>query len=141
MAHTGRCLCGAIRYELSGELGPLVNCHCQFCRRAHGAAFATVSWVPSAALCITAGESIIREYHPEGVGSRCFCERCGTRLWNRSLSTPTHLSLVIASLDGDPPRGPVMHINTESKAGWYQILDALPQYAALPPMAKRALEE
>lgn len=36
MVRTGRCLCGHVRYELAGELPPLVNCHCQFCRRAQG---------------------------------------------------------------------------------------------------------
>jgi hypothetical protein len=36
---TGRCLCEA--YEISGELGPIYNCHCSKCRRWHGAAFRT----------------------------------------------------------------------------------------------------
>lgn len=36
---TGQCLCGAISYEINGELGPVVNCHCLKCRRWHGAAF------------------------------------------------------------------------------------------------------
>jgi hypothetical protein len=138
---TGHCLCGAVRYELSGELGPSFNCHCQYCRRAHGAAFATVAWVPAAALRVTAGGEAIREYRTEGVGSRFFCERCGTRLWNRAESTPAYLSLVVGSLDVDPARGPVMHINVESKAVWYEILDDLPQHRALPPEAKRALEQ
>ena len=141
MARTGRCLCGVVRYELGSELGPLVNCHCQYCRRAHGAAFTTVSWVPSAALRFTSGEEAVREYRTEGVGLRYFCERCGTRLFNRPLSSAKFSALVIASLDEEPERGPAMHINLESKAGWYEILDDLPQYEALPPGAERALEE
>ena len=141
MPQTGHCLCGAVRYELTGELGPSFNCHCQYCRRGHGAAFVTVAWVPAGALCITAGEGAIREFRTEGVGSRFFCERCGTRLWNRAQSTPAYLSLVVASLDLEPARGPLMHINVESKAGWYEIRDALPQHAALPPGAREALEQ
>ena len=35
---TGRCLCEAIQYEIEGELGTVVNCHCSKCRRWHGAA-------------------------------------------------------------------------------------------------------
>jgi len=34
-----------------------------------------------------------------------------------------------------------MHINVESKAGWYDILDDLPQHQALPPGVKSALDE
>ena len=60
MARTGRCSCGEVRYELEGDLGPLVNCHCQYCRRAHGAAFATVSWADASALHITARTSARR---------------------------------------------------------------------------------
>ena len=48
MTRTGRCYCGVVQYRLEGDLGPLVNCHCQYCRRAHGAAFATVTLVQSA---------------------------------------------------------------------------------------------
>ena len=39
--HSGSCLCGAIRYEIRGELGPIVLCHCAQCRKAQGSAFAS----------------------------------------------------------------------------------------------------
>ena len=136
---TGRCYCGSVTYEVRGELGPLVNCHCQFCRRAHGAAFATVSPLPSARFHITAGEEDLREYrNPEG--SRFFCGRCGGRLFNRPRSTDELLVLVVGSLDEDPPQAPVMHINVESKAAWYEILDGKPQHESLPPEAESALD-
>ena len=35
----GSCLCGHVRYELDGELGPIGHCHCRTCRKAHAAAF------------------------------------------------------------------------------------------------------
>jgi hypothetical protein len=34
-----------------------------------------------------------------------------------------------------------MHINTESKAAWYEIRDSLPQHPSLPPGARQALEQ
>jgi len=139
MARTGRCLCGFVRYELEGELGPLVNCHCQYCRRAHGAAFITVSWIPRDAFRITSGADAIQDHGNEG-SRRCFCGRCGTRLFNAVTAVPEFISLVIASLDEEPERGPVVHVNVESKAGWYEIPDDLPQHAALPPEARRAID-
>lgn len=139
MAKTGRCYCGAVRYELEGEPGPLVNCHCQFCRRAHGAAFVTVALVRSADFRITSGEGGIQECG-NLEGSRFFCRECGGRLFNRPRSTDAFLMLVVASLDEDPAGAPVMHINVESKAGWYQILDSLPQHDGLPAEAVAALD-
>jgi len=140
MTQTGRCLCGKIRYELDGELGPLVNCHCQFCRRAHGAAFVTVTWVRRADLRVTAGAPHLREFGSENVGVRAFCGHCGSRLYNQAHSTPDFVALVVGSLDEDPKTPPVIHVNVESKAAWYEILDGRPQFEALPEAATRALD-
>ena len=32
----GSCLCGEIRYEIHGEIGEIIQCHCQRCRKANG---------------------------------------------------------------------------------------------------------
>lgn len=135
---TGQCYCGAVRYRLEGSLGALVNCHCRYCRRVHGAAFVTVAMVRSSALRITAGEVQVREY-PSREGFRTFCERCGGRLFNRPASNPELTMLLVASLDDEPENPPVMHINIESKAPWYEILDDLPQHEGLPPQAGKML--
>ena len=139
MVRTGRCLCGYVRYELAGELPSLVNCHCQFCRRAHGAAFVTVGWVSRSSFAFISGEDAVQRYS-RGGGFRCFCGRCGTRLFNGLSSGKSFISLVVATLDEDPPRGPVMHINLESKAPWYAINDGLPQHRALPAEVTAALK-
>ena len=140
MTRTGRCYCGVVRYELDGELGPLVNCHCQYCRRAHGAAFSTVSPVRSVDFRFTSGEEAVREYrNPEGF--RYFCGCCGGRLFNRPMSTDEVLLLVVATLDAEPEQKPVVHINVESKASWHDILDDLPQYQALPPVPGSTFDE
>ncbi|TMA79831.1 MAG: hypothetical protein E6J72_10050 [Deltaproteobacteria bacterium] len=34
-----QCLCGGVRIEISGRLGPLVYCHCTRCQKASGTAF------------------------------------------------------------------------------------------------------
>jgi hypothetical protein len=130
---TGRCLCGAIRYEVTREIGVVVNCHCQFCRRAHGAAFVSVAPVESGDFHVLAGEDSIQEVHTSGVGLRAFCRQCATRLYNRPESNDRLTMLVVGSLDEDPPVSPSMHVNIESKAGWYEILDDLPCFPGLPP--------
>ena len=40
----GGCLCGAIKFEIYGEIRHIINCHCGQCRRTHGhyAAYSSV---------------------------------------------------------------------------------------------------
>jgi hypothetical protein len=136
---TGRCYCGAVRYELDGPVGPLVNCHCRFCRRAHGAAFVTSALVRSAQLRIVSGEARLTEYKTRE-GSRTFCERCGGRLFHRAASNRELTMLIVATLDEEPKAAPVVHVNVGSKALWYEILDDLPQHEGLPPETRAILE-
>jgi hypothetical protein len=135
---TGRCYCGTVQYALDGELGPLVNCHCRSCRRAHGAAFVTVSAVASAGFRITSGADAVRAYRT-AEGFRYFCERCGGRLFNRPQSTDVIVVLVVATLDDEPTGAPSLHVNVGSKAPWYDILDDRPRYDTFPPGGLEAL--
>ncbi len=127
----GQCACGAVQYQVDGPLGPLVNCHCRACRRAHGAAFATSALVRTAGLNVLTGKDILRDYS-NAQGSRFFCGRCAGRLFNRPASKSDVTMLLVASLDEEPTTKPVMHINVESKAPWYEILDDLPQFPGFP---------
>ena len=36
MTHAGGCLCGGVRYEVTGRLRSVMLCHCSMCRRTHG---------------------------------------------------------------------------------------------------------
>ena len=133
--HTGRCYCGTVRYELDAEIGVLVSCHCADCRRAHGAAFATTTMVPRAALRFTAGEEAVREY-AGGTGSRFFCDQCASRLFNHAPSIGASIMLVAATLDPDPGERPMVHVNVGKMAGWYRILDDWPQFEGFPPRSE-----
>jgi hypothetical protein len=40
---SGRCLCGAVAYTISGKLRPVIYCHCEQCRRSSGHYVATTA--------------------------------------------------------------------------------------------------
>jgi len=44
----------------------------------------------------------------------------------------THVIIPAGVLDGDPGVRPIVHIHTASKAEWYEIADALPQFTEFP---------
>jgi hypothetical protein len=134
--HQGSCLCGGVRFEIESDLKAVVNCHCQFCHKAHGAAFTTLAFMPFAHLKILEGDALISRYHIESLNAdRCFCARCGTRLFNHAPAVHM-VSVVVATLAGTDTVRPRAHINTESKCGWYVINDHLPQFPAMPPPAE-----
>jgi hypothetical protein len=58
----GSCLCGSLAYEVDADAGPIVHCHCETCRKAHGSAFSSVSNVPRAAFRWTRGQELIGDY-------------------------------------------------------------------------------
>ena len=53
--YQGSCLCQGIRYEIKGDIGDIIQCHCQRCRKANGTAFATNAPVKSTDFKITQG--------------------------------------------------------------------------------------
>jgi len=130
--HQGSCLCGSIKYELESDLKAVVNCHCGFCSKAHGAVFTTLLFIPLANLRITEGEALLKSYPIENINAdRCFCSKCGTRLYN-SLPSLGRASIVVTTLTTDEILRPVAHVNTESKCSWFQINDDLPQFLSGP---------
>jgi hypothetical protein len=125
----GSCLCGAVRYEIDGRLGPAGHCHCTMCRKAHGAAFGTYSRVRRSDFRVVSGAGHIRTYASSPGVSRTFCDTCGSTLQYVTDAKPGSFALALGTLDDDPGVRPVNHIFVGSKAPWFEIADDLPQHA------------
>jgi len=133
---TGRCLCGAVQFEIDGRLGPAIYCHCAQCRRASGSAFAANASVRARYLHFRSGRDRICEYESTPGKFRAFCSRCGSPLYSRLASDPETFRIRLGTLDGDPGRRPLSHFWVSSKATWHEITDELPQFEGdVPPGA------
>ncbi len=131
--HTGGCLCGTVRYELRGELGPAYFCHCGRCRKANGSAFATNAVVAADDFAVVAGMDALGCYSTDAGLDRHFCTRCGSPIISRRDAQPEIVRLRIGTLDAPPSTRPIGHIFVASKAPWDLICDDLPQYDERPP--------
>lgn len=69
---TGGCLCGAVRYRVTGEPLRTGLCHCLDCRKASGSAFSAYAIWP-ANRCQIEGQ--LQTY-----ADRSFCPSCGARI-------------------------------------------------------------
>lgn len=129
---TGRCLCEAITYEIAGELGPVVNCHCSQCRRWHGAAFRTRTSIQKSQFTWLTGELHVSSYSISKHETLQFCSICGSSLITIYPDEPDVIGLPLGGLEQDPGVRPEANIFVASKAPWYTICDNLPQYDELP---------
>ena len=129
----GRCLCGKVRYEVDGTLGPVVQCHCSMCRRATGSAFATNASVDSNAFRVVKGRKTIKIYNSSKEGFRAFCRKCGSPLYGGSNAHPQIVRVRLGSLEDAGGARPAAHIWTRSKAEWVEIGEGLRKFDREPP--------
>lgn len=128
----GSCLCDGIHYEIHGEIGEIIQCHCQRCRKANGSAFATNAPIKIADFKITKGEHLLKKFQSTDTTQRCFCMECGSPIMSIKTDTPEYYRLRIGTLDTRLQQKTSLHIFTASKAEWDSITDDLPQYAERP---------
>ena len=128
----GSCLCNAIQYEIEGELGATMMCHCSKCRKANGSAYAINAAVKTDQFHFIKGQELVSEFESSPGVFRSFCKQCGSPLLSRRPSQPDIVRLRIGTLDTLVDVKPVAHIFVGSKASWDEIHDDIPQYEERP---------
>ena len=122
--HKGACLCGAVKFEVSGPLKPPDACHCSMCRRQSGHYWASTDLV-RAAVQID-GEEHVTWFQSSDRVRRGFCSICGSVLF----FDPLHRDWIAIAMGAfDAPTGTRLekHIFVAHKGDYYEIADGLPQ--------------
>src|SRR2546423_9427614 len=99
----GGCLCGAIRYECTGPLGPAGYCHCADCRKCTGSAFNLTVRVEASQFRLTQGrvQGFTRIGESGNALTRFFCPDCGSPLYGSAPRHPDWVWVTAGSFD-DP---------------------------------------
>lgn len=129
----GSCLCGKVRYEITGSIGIFQYCHCSRCRKFSGSAHASNLMVKPEQFKWLSGESLLGRYEPEDTKyfATVFCTQCGSSLpWLEK--TQKTVLVPAGTLDDDPPMLPQQSVFYASKAKWYISPSDLPQHEELP---------
>ncbi|MDE2138667.1 MAG: GFA family protein [Gammaproteobacteria bacterium] len=131
---TGGCDCRGVRYAMRGA--PLIVhcCHCRWCQRESGAAFALNALIEADRVVLLAGapEAVLTP-SASGKGQTIWrCPVCRIALWSNYAGAGDVLRFVrVGTLDDPDARPPDIHIFTESKQPWVVIpagARAVPQY-------------
>jgi hypothetical protein len=126
----GGCLCGQVRYGLTGRLPPVGFCHCSKCRRVSGTGSNAVMSLRGDRLVWLAGETAQTSFVFDDGWGTTFCSRCGSptpRLIDGRWFVPA------GGLDDDPGPAVAGHIWVGSKPAWAVIGDDAPQFPEGPP--------
>ena len=113
----GSCLCGAVKFEVSGPLPRLYQCHCSLCRKQGGSTSNTAALFPTESFRWLSGQSRISSYvKPTGFRSD-FCSVCGATLPNPLRSTPYYW-VPTGAFDDQAPLEIALHLHIASRAAW-----------------------
>ena len=128
--HTGRCLCGAVRYVARGTPKSVSNCHCNLCRRASGGPFVTFARYAKEQVEFTHGAPAW--YRSSDSAERGFCPACGGSLAYREAKRSDSIWLTVGMMDDPRDLVPQYHIFTDSMLPWLKIDDDLPRHGEWP---------
>lgn len=127
MPSTGGCMCGAVRYEVIGEVLEIGHCHCHSCRRHTGAPVVTFVMFEADKVRFTGRERNIYNSSP-GV-ERAFCGQCGTPLtWEGLHEGHAIIEFHISTFDNPNAFVPDRHWFHEERIAWFDVADDLPRY-------------
>ena len=130
--HHGSCLCGAVRYEVTGDFDAFFLCHCSYCQKDTGSAHAAYLFSSSATLSWLAGEEQIQSYTVPGTRhEKAFCKTCGSALPYMQMAGKL-VVVPAGSLESSVSIRPNAHIMLGSKADWDDGLDEIAKLDGLP---------
>lgn len=122
--HTGSCLCGAVRFEVSCPLPGPDACHCTTCRRWTGHVLVSTD-LPRAAVTIHGAENVSWFASSQKV-RRGFCATCGSTLfWD-----PIHrdvLAIAMGAFDLPTNTRLAINVNVAEKGDYYDLEEGVPQ--------------
>ncbi|MEA3278734.1 MAG: GFA family protein [Pseudomonadota bacterium] len=131
--YKGGCLCGAVRFEISGGIRNIIYCHCSQCRKAQGSASATNGIVAASDFEIVSGADNLTGYESTPGQTKYFCKTCGSPIMSKNKALPDQVRIRLGTIESDILERPQAHIFVSSKANWEEITGALPKYDAYEP--------
>lgn len=125
---SGRCLCGAITYEVAGDPQMVGICHCRNCQRQAGSSFSLIAGYPSEALFLSGDELTVFQDQGDSGNKvlRKFCNKCGSPILSEIEGQPGTVFVKAGTLDDTSDLVPQFHLWCDSAQVWYQIPEGVP---------------
>lgn len=129
---TGRCNCGAVRFEITEPLAGASYCHCTRCQRRTGTAASANGRTTPGSFRILQGADRLARWLPDGGAPKAYCSSCGSAVFSESPGEVYGVRL--GTLDQDPGIRPQHRQYVAYAASWEPIPeDGLPRYPEARP--------
>ena len=125
MTRTGRCLCGQISYELSGDLIATALCHCDHCQRQSGGAFSVNLIAMEPQLDVSGDLSTFEDRGEHGDAvyvRRHFCGSCGSPIYSAMTEPAGLIAVKAGTLDDRDDVAPMVEVWCEHKQPWVDLV-------------------
>lgn len=130
---SGGCLCGRVRYTITGPVLESTHCHCSRCRRQHGAAFATYAAFDREHVDFAGADALTRYASTDEV-TRSFCTTCGASILWEHAGLPDVVWLALGTMDDANDITVDAHIWDASAVQWGTPASDLPRHAEAFPI-------
>jgi hypothetical protein len=120
-AYEGSCTCGSVRYRMTSEPLFVHCCHCRWCQRETGSAFAINALIEAERVVLLAGTpEVVNTPSNSGKGQKISrCRTCRVALWSNYAGTEDSVHFVRVGTLLEPDRlPPDIHIFTSTKQPW-----------------------
>jgi hypothetical protein len=129
---SGGCLCGAVRFRISGAFDSFFLCHCSRCRKDSGSDHSANLFSSGAEIEWLDGQDTIKTFVLPGTRhARSFCSECGSALPSRQMQGAL-LVVPAGSLDSRIDIRPDARICYGSRAEWTDGLGSVRTIDGLP---------
>ncbi|KAK9366567.1 Mss4-like protein [Lipomyces kononenkoae] len=133
----GSCLCGDVKYELSGEPAMIALCHCQECHKLTGSCFSTTLAIPEDNFSLKSGSRTLKTFEKKQESGMMlkirFCPNCGTPIYKTA--DAEQFKGIIIVLAGTLDDGlainmgkPNVEFWTKYRTSWLEEVKGLNQY-------------
>lgn len=128
---SGGCDCGHVRYEVVEKPLYVHCCHCSWCQRESGAAFAINAMVETHHVKVANNPPVLIDTPSEsGVGQKIArCPQCQVAVWSHYGGKGDAISFIkVGTLDDPNLMPPDIHIFTQSKQAWFGLPTDVPSF-------------
>ena len=130
----GGCTCRFVRYRMTSTPLFVHCCHCRWCQRETGTAFALNALIEAERVALLAGEVEVGDTpSASGKGQKIArCPKCRIALWSNYAGAGEEVRFMrVGTLDNPDTFAPSIHIYTSSKQPWVVLppdVPAVPEF-------------